>query len=322
MGDCLLLTGPVRALKEEFPGFRISVLVEARFAACFDGNPDFDEILTIHSKGAMAARLLARRYALTINLHGGPTSVFFSCMAWGRRVGVEGFRYARLYHGFVPSVSYPGHTVEAAMLAFRWLGLQQDECPPLRYAVHPAEAERMKAAVKDKPYVVIHPGTAWATKRWDAARFAAVAAGLRRRGLGIAITSGPGEESFVARAAQETPGAAILLGLTIPELAELIRGAQLFIGCDSGPMHLAAAVGVPVVAPWGSSNSQLWRPWGVDARVVQNPFECNPCAGYQCHVAPSPLCIESVTTEQVSAAAEELLNSNQRNSFETAAKQK
>src|SRR5262245_26682952 len=160
MGDCLLLTGPVRALKEEFPGFRISVLVDARFAPCFDGNPDFDEILPVHSKYGMAARLLARRYSLVINLHGGPTSLFYTCMAWGRRVGVEGYRHAWLYHGFTPAITYPAHTVEAAMLAFRWLGLQQETCPTLRYAVHLEEAERMKAAVKDRPYAVIHPGTA------------------------------------------------------------------------------------------------------------------------------------------------------------------
>jgi ADP-heptose:LPS heptosyltransferase len=307
MGDCLLLTGPVRALKEEFPQFRISVLVEERFAPCFDGNPDFHEILIVRSKYGMAAKLLTRRYAAVINLHGGPTSLFYTCMAWGRRIGVEGYRHARLYHGLTPSIDYPTHSVESAMLAFRWMGMRQEVCPPLYYAPHPAEAERMRAAVKQKPYVVIHPGTAWATKRWDPARFGSVAAGFRSRGLGVALTCGPGEEALVGRIAQDTPGAFIMFGLTIPELAELIRGATLYLGCDSGPMHLATAVGVPVVAPWGSSNAQLWRPWGVESRVVQNPFECNPCAGYTCHVASSPLCIESVTVQQVAAAADEIL---------------
>ncbi|HEX4997813.1 MAG TPA: glycosyltransferase family 9 protein [Terriglobia bacterium] len=309
MGDCLLLTGPVRALKEEFPDFRISVLAEERFAPCFDGNPDFHEVLTVKSKYAMAARLAGRRFSLTLNLHGGPTSLFYTLAPWGRRIGVEGYQYSWLYHGLAPRIEYSAHSVEASMLAFRWLGMTREECPPLRYADHPAEAERMRAAVKERPYAVIHPGTAWTTKRWDAARFAAVAAGLRRRGLGIVFTCGPGEEGMVSRAAQETPGATILLGLTIPELAELIRGAALFVGCDSGPMHLAAAVGVPVVVPWGSSNSTHWRPWGVESRVVQNPFECNPCAGYECHVAETPLCIESVTTQQVNAAVAEILDS-------------
>jgi ADP-heptose:LPS heptosyltransferase len=309
MGDCLLLTGPVRALKEEFPGFRISVLVDERFAPCFDGNPDFEEILPVYSKYRTAARLFARRFSAILNLHGGPTSLFYSCMTWGRRLGVEGYRHGWLYHGFTPPLTYPAHSVEGTMLALRWLGVQREECPPLHYAVHPAEAERMRATVKQRPYAVIHPGTAWATKRWDAARFASVGTALRARGLGIVITCGAGEEALAGRVAQDNPGATILLGLTIPELAELIRGAELFVGNDAGPMHLAAAVGAPVVVPWGSSNSQLWKPWGVDSRVVQNSFECNPCAGYTCHVAASPLCIESVTTQQVNTAVAELLDS-------------
>src|SRR5262252_5997700 len=80
MGDCLLLTSPVRALKEEFPRFRVSVLVESRFASCFDGNPDFDEIISVGSKFEVR-RLLARRFDAVVNLHGGPTSLAYACTA-------------------------------------------------------------------------------------------------------------------------------------------------------------------------------------------------------------------------------------------------
>jgi ADP-heptose:LPS heptosyltransferase len=72
-------------------------------------------------------------------------------------------------------------------------------------------------------------------------------------------------------------------------------------------MHLAAAVGTPVVVPWGSSDSVRWRPWMVEHRVVQNPFECNPCPGYTCGVAPTPLCIESVTVDQAQFAVDSIL---------------
>jgi ADP-heptose:LPS heptosyltransferase len=72
-------------------------------------------------------------------------------------------------------------------------------------------------------------------------------------------------------------------------------------------MHLASAVGTPIVVPWGSSNSKAWHPWAVRHRVVQNPFECNPCPGYRCLVADTPLCIESVTVEQVTSAVKELM---------------
>src|SRR6185295_17792356 len=222
--------------------------------------------------------------------------------------GAEQYRHRKLYNGLVPSPEPRAHCVEATLATFRWLGLPvTDKAPSLRYEVHPKEAEKMQAALRNRKYVVIHPGSLFATKRWDAGRFAHVARELQAEGFTIALTGGPGEESVVIDVAREVPGTAILLGLTIPELAELIRGAKLYVGNDSGPMHLASAVGTPTVAVWGSSDSRRWRPWGVPSRVVQNPFECNPCPGYRCLVADTPLCIESVSVEQVTAAAKELL---------------
>jgi heptosyltransferase-3 len=307
MGDCLLLTGPVRALKEEFPGFRISVVVESRFAGCFDGNPDFAEVIALKGKHA-AIQLIARRFHAILNLHGGPTSLAYACMALGPRIGADQFQYRKLYNGLIPSSEPHTHCVDATLSAFRWLGMQTpNPAPLLRYEIHPREAEKMRAALRDRKYVVIHPGAAMTTKRWEPGRFAAIARTLQSEGYVIALTGGPGEDSVVVDVARNVAGASIFLGLTIPELAELIRGATLYVGNDSGPMHLAAAVGTPTVAVWGSSDSRAWRPWAVPSRVVQNPFECNPCPGYRCLVADTPLCIESVTVEQVIAAAKELL---------------
>jgi len=307
MGDCLLLTGPVLALKEEFPAFRVTVLVESRFAGCFDGNPDFDEILIARGKYSAGARLLTRRFDAIINLHGGPTSLVYSCLTWGKRIGAEHYQGAKFYHGLVPPPDPSIHSVESTMALFRWLGVRRGRPHGLRYEIHANEARRMQAKLNGRLYVVIHPASVMATKRWDPRRFAKVAHGLAARGFTIVVTSGPGEEAFAADVARGISGAMILTGLSIPELAELIRGARMFIGNDSGPTHLAAAVGTPTLAVWGSSDSRRWRPWAVEHRVVQNPFECNPCPGYRCLVADSPLCIESVTVEQVNKAVEELL---------------
>ena len=102
MGDCLLLTSPIRALKEEFPGFRISVLVESRFAGCFEGNPDIHEIIPI-ARQKEALRLARRDFDLVLNLHGGPTSLFYALLPHGKRIGFEQFRYRWLYQGLLPS---------------------------------------------------------------------------------------------------------------------------------------------------------------------------------------------------------------------------
>jgi predicted lipopolysaccharide heptosyltransferase III len=305
MGDCLLLTSPIRALKEEFPRFRISVLVESRFAGCFEGNPDIEEVLSI-SRKREALSLVRRRFDLVVNLHGGPTSLTYSLLARGPRIGFEQFQYNRLYQGLLPSPDPKIHSVEATMAAFQWLGVQRETPPPLRYDGRPQRMSPMLGAVRN-PYVVIHPAALMETKRWEARKFAELARSLQNLGLSIVLTCGPGEESSVAEVSKDVPSPQILLGLGIPELAELIRGAKLYVGNDSGPMHLAAAVGTPIIALWGSSDSRRWRPWSAEHVVVQNPFECNPCPGYRCLVAPTPLCIESVTVEQAVVAAEQLL---------------
>jgi ADP-heptose:LPS heptosyltransferase len=296
-------------LKEEFPGFRVSVLVEPAFASSFDGNPDFAETLIAGGKWATGAKLLTRRFDCILNLHGGPTSLVYSCLAWGSRIGLAQYRGAQLYHGLVPAPSPTAHTVESTMDLFRWLGVRAERAPGLRYEVHPEAAARIQEKLRGRPYVVIHPGSIMSTKRWEPQRFAAVARALTTRELTVVVTAGPGEESFAGQVAHDVPATVLLFGLNIPELAELIRGARLYLGNDSGPMHLAAAVGTPVVAVWGSSDSRRWRPWSVESRVVQNPFECNPCPGYRCLVANSPLCIESVSVEQVAEAVDQLLGS-------------
>ena len=308
MGDCLLLTSPLRALKQEFPGFNVSVLLDPGFSACFDLNPDVDEVIvTSTAKYQTIGRLLIRKFHAVVNLHGGPTSLSYSCAAWGRRIGVEGYQCRRLYSGLIPRPAANLHTVEATMELFRCLGLRSKIPPPLHFAPHQEEANWVRKTLRDRPYVVIHPATRMETKRWSAAGFASVGNLLGKAGWQTVLTCGPGEEAIVGETAKNLPESMILFGLTIPKLAELIRGARLYVGNDSGPMHLAAAVGTPTLAIWGSSDSRRWRPWGVTYRVVQNSFDCNPCSGYHCDVAETPLCIESVTTRQVEEAVQLLL---------------
>jgi ADP-heptose:LPS heptosyltransferase len=307
MGDCLLLTPALHTLREEFPAFHIALLVESRFTDCFSGNNDVDEVLSAESKYSVAFQLFARRFDAIVNLHGGTTSLLYSCLARGQRIGVEHYRAPKLYHGLVPAPAPEAHTVESATAVIRWLGVRCQQPAALQYARHPEYAARIKEKLNGRPYVIIHPGAVMETKRWNSQRFSELARSLLSRGFTVVVTAGPGEERFAGEIAKEVQGTVIMLGLNIPELAELIRGARMYVGNDSGPMHLAAAVGTPVVAIWGSSDSRRWRPWAKDYRVVQNPFECNPCPGYRCLVADSALCIESVSVDQVNEAVEELL---------------
>src|SRR5216117_3608084 len=152
MGDCLLLTAPIRALKAQFPAFRITILVEPPFIDCFDANPDVDEVLSAPDKWSFAARLFARRFDAIVNLHGGPTSLLYSCMPRGKRIGVEHYRAAMLYHGLVPRPNSHTHTVESTLSIMRWLGVQCEQAPQLRYEVRPEEAARIQEKFRGRPY--------------------------------------------------------------------------------------------------------------------------------------------------------------------------
>jgi heptosyltransferase-2 len=106
----------------------------------------------------------------------------------------------------------------------------------------------------------------------------------------------------VARQCQSSP--IVVQGISVAELVWAIQGARLFLGNDSGPTHIAAALNVPIVVLFGSSDSQIWFPWTTSSpyRIVQNKFACNPCRSDRCRVYGEPRCILSITPEQVEAA--------------------
>jgi ADP-heptose:LPS heptosyltransferase len=120
--------------------------------------------------------------------------------------------------------------------------------------------------------------------------------------------AGDGEGAKLDAVARAHGKALIRLeGLPLPELVALLEPAALFVGNDSGPAHIAAALNRPLVVLFGSSNSTVWRPWRASHEIVQNHYACNPCRGDRCYAFAQPECILSITLEQVRAAVERVL---------------
>jgi ADP-heptose:LPS heptosyltransferase len=118
----------------------------------------------------------------------------------------------------------------------------------------------------------------------------------------------------VLDAVEKAAGAPVrrLQGLSLGQFAAALAEARLFVGNDSGPAHMAAALARPVVVIFGSSSSPIWGPWPQHAshppaRIVQNPFDCNPCPGDHCYKFARPECILSITFEQVRNAVEAVM---------------
>lgn len=335
IGDIVLLTPTLFLLKEWRPDLRISVMVESRFRDLLEENPAVEEILTLgestgvrelFSRWAIDRGIRRRGFSLCVNLHGGPTSRFF--MRWRsvqKRVGFAHFRGAGLYNILVPDartiLNQPTlHTAEHQAAAFFYLGLPRKEIPRAQLFSGAAQtawwsARRASLGIApDQPYAIVHPTAAYKTKEWSAEGFARIGEHLERRARITPIYScGPGESSVLDAVEKASGGSVMRLqDVSLGQFAAALSGARLFVGNDSGPAHMAAALARPLVVVFGSSSSPIWGPWprpdsNSPARVVQNPFACNPCPGDHCYQFARPDCILSVTFDQVKAAVDEVL---------------
>jgi ADP-heptose:LPS heptosyltransferase len=321
LGDVVMLTPALAALHAWRPDLKLSVLVQPPFDAVLEGNPAVSEILLYPGFLAAARELRRRKFPVTFNQHGGPTSAFLTIHAGSpHRVCWERCQFGFFYNVRVPDPAETEsnkqlHTIEHRLQQFYCTGLP--EGPILRAQVFPQpdamESVSRKLREYDvdprTPYLVLHPGAAYFTKRWSLAEFAESAKQLKKTyGLFPIVILGPGDRS-ISDEVQLNLGsvAPIFDSLTLRELIALIAGAQLFLGNDSGPAHLATAAGRPVVVIFGSSDSATWRPWQVPHRVVQNEFACNPCRGDRCYAFAEPQCILSIAPEQVRDACDSLL---------------
>jgi heptosyltransferase-3 len=259
LGDCVLTTPALAILKQSRPDLQVGIAVEDRFAAVFEGSPDVQAILP------PTVRALARwRPELCLNLHGGTRSMLLTAGSSARmRAGFAHFRGAGIYNLRIPTaqeilgVQRKVHTAEHLASAMFYLGAK----------VQPIPRAKMFAALRPAghPYAVIHTAASNPDKTWPAGKFLEVAKHLRERGLDPVFIAGPNEDLSAFHEYS------CIAGAPLSETKSLLRNATIFVGNDSGPAHMAAAFGVPVVVLYGSSDPIVWAPWKVESQVLTNP---------------------------------------------------
>lgn len=258
LGDCVLTTPAIRLLKQARPDLSIAIVVEPRFAAIFEGNPDIDEIL------APSVRALRRfRPDLCINLHGGATSARIAVLSGARfRAGFAHFRFQPLYNIRIPTaqqilgVTRKVHTAEHVAAAMFHIGVPISEIPPAR--LFPSNA-----TTHQPPYAVIHPVASEPAKTWPADRFLAIADHLHRSiDLKPIFIAAPGEDLSAFHRFTT------LTNLPLGQTKHLLSGATLFLGNDSGPAHMAAAFQIPSIVLFGPSDPIVWAPWRTPSEVI------------------------------------------------------
>jgi ADP-heptose:LPS heptosyltransferase len=266
LGDCVLTTPAISLLKAHRPDLRIAVVVEKRFHAVFEGNPDIEQILDPE----MSA-IFSLRPKLTLNLHGGAHSIVLTLASGAAlRAGFGHHRYRVVYSHRIPRAQEilgekrSVHTAEHLASAMFWLGVPRAEIPRAKLNPNAGQVST-HPGLRPRPVAVMHPFASQREKTWPAHRFLAVADDLVRNGLEPIILAGQADDP--------SPFARFTVWSNTP-LADVIRMmacAQLFIGNDSGPAHIAAAFGVPTVVLFGPSDPVIWAPWRTEARVLHRP---------------------------------------------------
>jgi predicted lipopolysaccharide heptosyltransferase III len=332
IGDTVLATPSLHALRRFLPGARIDVLLEDWVAPLLEGSGEVDRVITVRRKSqssrlAVARRLRAEGYDVAYNLHGGSTAALLTRASGARqRVGYASYSYASLHnHAAPPSAELWGrektHSAEQQLALLGWTGVPVTDRPASRLAVVPTAAASVARRLREeakfddsRPFALIHPAAAFETKTWAAENFARVVGHLSARGLAAVAVAAPGEASVIDEVrARSTSPLAGFTDLSLPELTALAARARLFVGNDSGVAHVAAAVGAPQVVVFGSSNVAHWRPWARSpAEVVREEMACAPCAGYTCAEFGAPECIRRVPFERVVAAVERVLAASAR----------
>lgn len=326
-GDLLLTTPALRALRAGLPGARITVLAARGMAALLQGNPDVDEVIEIDRKSlpgqaALYARFARGGYDLAVDLVSNPRSAFLTRLTRAPiRAGFDIPGRGGAYTVRVPRepLDAGGRPVrryapEAALDVVRALGIEPRGLE-LTFRVAPAAAASIDRWLADSnhagPLIACLPTGSWPAKTWLPERFAAAMDSLADEGTVLWLW-GPGERDAVeaVRARMRAPSV-VAPPTGWQELGALLARCALLVGNDSGPKHLAAAIGTPTVTVYGPTHPTTWHPpAGPHRALLADGLECLHCDANRC---PLPgdrhlRCMRDVGAERLVAAARELLH--------------
>ena len=318
LGDIVHAVPVAAALRSRFPDARIDWVVDERHREVLELVPVVDRPIVFRTQSASLGRrvvelrrtLRCESYDIAIDVQGLLKSAVVARLSGARRI--LGFtppylreRAARVFYTETHDPGDTTHVIEKNLTLAASLGADVSRIRvPLKVpasAVLDAVRARRSGA-GDTSFVVLNPGAAWPNKRWPPDRFGAVAQWLRREhGLSSVVTWGPGDETLAAAVVAGSAGAAELAPPTsIADLLAIVREAALMVSGDTGPVHLAAAVGTPIVGIYGPTDAARNGPWAVDDVTVSRFTACGCYHQRRCRVAR--WCLEDISVGDVTAA--------------------
>jgi heptosyltransferase-2 len=323
LGDVVLATAAVEALASSLAGSQIDFLTKEGFAPLFGDNPHIGEVLTLKDGegiAAIAKRVSANGYDWIIDLHKtlrtGALKLLVRKPRWsvyrkdrlGRRI--KALRHSR-------SESTAPHVIDRYLAALTPLGISPPRVLPKLY---PTDAQ--KGGVEEllnaqgwngaTPLVALAPGARWKTKAWPVRNWIELATELKKEHSVTPILIGGSDEAELCRRIAERTGALNVAGsCSLMQSAALLRRATLLVANDSAPLHIATAVGTPVLALFGPTVEDFgFYPVGKDDRILGLDIDCRPChvhGGKECPKGHHR-CLEELAPGEVLRAATEMLN--------------
>jgi ADP-heptose:LPS heptosyltransferase len=309
LGDVILTTPALEALKKKYPDAKLDFLVEAPGAEAVAGLPAIDEVLVYDAQNPLEAlrwafKIRARRYDWVIDFLANPRTALLTAMS-GAKVKAGPAHVARRWAYNVKMLQSP-QACYAALEKVRWLaavGISPDDAPllpRLMLAPRPAKLENVVGLV---------PPSRKDTRRWPAESYARLGRLLRdKHGCTLKVFWGPGEKALADEVVRAIGGGAFAIGETrgIKDLARELASCRVVVGNCAGPKHVALALGVPTVTIHGSSDPVSWTPAHPDHRFVR--LEELPCIGCRLNDCPYNLeCMRQLPAERVLPAVEQLL---------------
>ena len=297
MGDVLHAMPAVAALRAQLPECRVGWVIEPRWApllisaAAAPGTPGIPLVDVVHIANArgwarqplapatwramrgLQRELHAERYDVAIDLQGAVRSALIGRASGAELVGEAEPRERPSRSFFKRRVTTRGvHVVEqAAEVVAEAMHMQLTPVLPALPMDCSAEARVARILPGSQPVVLLHPGGGWGAKRWPAPRYGALAAALKAQGYAVVVNRAPGEEQLADEVVQVSGGASSAITMNMAELIAMTRRSAMAIGGDTGPMHLACALGKPVVGIYGPTDPARNGPWGVPFRVLRHP---------------------------------------------------
>lgn len=324
VGDILHTFPAVGAIARAFPQATLAWAVDARMADLVRANPHVQELIAVgdgpsaapswrhYARAARQAR--AGRFDLVVDMQGLlKSAIITSYSAAPHRLG---FGWCRAGARWALNMKLPGppaapHAVDVYCEFARYLGADPD---PSQFGISVPSSEAAAAqellvqafgAVPDQ-LVALLPASAWPSKQWPADRFAALAQTLAEKDVRVVVLASGGARDLAEQVAGDAgPAVASLAGQTsLGQLIALLARCQLVAGGDTGPTHIAAALGVPTLALYGPTSPEVTGPRGPRVRLLRQEVPCAPCRERNCE---RPECMLGLATDEVSRAALALL---------------